>query len=215
MIGILGGTFDPIHYGHLRPAAEVLRAAALDEIRFVPSGQPPHRGAPHADAPHRLRMVVLAIEGCEGFAADDREIRMGGPSYTVRTLQSLREELGDAPLALIVGADAFLGLPSWYDWEEIPRMAHLVVMDRPGWDLASPAPAWAEDRLCADAAALRQESAGRVFRVCVEPVDISSTRIRDAVVRGESIEGWVPPAVRDYIEQFGLYRDANARQGVM
>lgn len=215
MIGIFGGSFDPIHYGHLRPAAEVLRAAALDTLRFVPSAQPPHRAMPHAEARHRLRMVQLAIEGHDGFAVDDREIRMGGVSYTVRTLRSLRAELGEVPLALVVGTDAFLGLPSWHHWEEIPRMAHLIVMDRPGWDLRSALPAWAEGRLCADASALEKDPAGRVHLVRVTPVDISSTQIREAVARGGSIDGLVPPAVRDYVEQYGLYRDAHARQGVV
>jgi nicotinate-nucleotide adenylyltransferase len=215
MIGILGGTFDPIHYGHLAPAEQVQRAAGLDVVHFVPCAQPPHRAPTRADARHRLRMVELALEGRLGFVADDREIRMGGVSYTVRTLQSLRDELGEVPIALILGADAFLGLSSWFSWEDIPRLANLIVMDRPGWDLDAGVPPWAAGRMCADPAQLRRSTAGSVHRVSITPVDISSTRIRDAVARGESIDALVPPRVRDYIEQFGLYRHTRARQGVV
>ncbi len=136
MIGIFGGTFDPVHFGHLRPALEVQQALGLDEVRFIPAGQPPHRDMPHATAPQRLSMLQTAIEDQPGFAADEREIQREGPSYMVDTLALLREELGQIPLCLILGYDAFLGLPAWHQWHRLIELAHLVITHRPGWNHA-------------------------------------------------------------------------------
>ena len=132
-IGVFGGTFDPIHYGHLRTAFEMLQALRFDEVRFMPCGSPPHRGAPIADAELRLQMVKVATEGQHGFVVDDRELLRDGPSYSVDTLTALRGEFPLRPIALIIGMDAFLGLPKWYQWREILQLAHIVVAHRPGW----------------------------------------------------------------------------------
>lgn len=204
-VGILGGTFDPIHYGHLRPAHDVLRALALEEIRLVPAAVPPHRRAPVASAEHRLRMAGLAIKEFVGLCVDDREIRRGGPSYTVLTLESLRAELGTRPLCLLLGVDAFRGLESWHQWTRLPELAHLVVMQRPGWTLPEPLPAWAAPRLSHDARELSGQTAGRIYFQTVTPRDISATRVRAALARGESVDGQVPAAVRDYIRLNQLY----------
>ena len=122
-IGIFGGTFDPIHYGHLRTAFEMLQALQLTEIRFFPSGDPPHRGETYADAVSRAEMVRVAIMQQPGFTIDDRELRRDGPSYTIDTLAELREELPGHSLSLIVGMDAFLGLETWHRWDEILGLA--------------------------------------------------------------------------------------------
>ena len=132
-MGIFGGTFDPIHYGHLRTAFEMLQALRFGEVRFMPCGNPPHRDAPKADAALRLRMVHVATAAQEGFVVDDRELQRDGPSYSVDTLKALRKEYPQRPLALIIGMDAFLGLPKWYHWQEILELAHIVVAHRPSW----------------------------------------------------------------------------------
>jgi len=132
-MGIFGGTFDPIHYAHLRTAFELQQALRLKEIRFLPAGNPPHRDQPLADAQLRLQMVQLATAGQAGFVVDDREVRKEGPSYSVETLAELRHEYPDRSLCLIVGMDAFLSLPKWYQWRELLQLAHLVVAHRPGW----------------------------------------------------------------------------------
>lgn len=208
LIGVLGGTFDPIHYGHLRPAREAQQALALDEVRFIPAYRPPHRHGPAATAAQRLAMVRLAIADYPGFLVDEREIRRGGPSYTVPTLESLRAELGERPLALLMGADAFLELETWHQWQRLPELVHLVVMNRPGSPLPQgeeALPAWARPRLCRDPRELAMAAAGRVFFQAVTPLDISATRIRAAIARGESVEGLVPPTVWEYIRGQGLY----------
>ena len=134
-IGVFGGTFDPIHYGHLRAALEVKEALELSSVLFLPSSGPPHRRAPIASAAQRLQMVRLAVEGQPGFSVDDREIARGGVSYMVDTLVSLRSELGDTPLCLILGMDAFLGLDRWHRWHDLPGLTHFAVGHRPGSEL--------------------------------------------------------------------------------
>jgi nicotinate-nucleotide adenylyltransferase len=132
-IGIFGGTFDPIHFGHLRTAFELLQALRLHEMRFMPAGNPPHREVTVASAPVRLAMVQAATQGQPGFVVDDREIRREGLSYSVDTMRTLRADFPDHSLCLIVGMDAFLGLPKWHQWRELLDLAHLVVAHRPGW----------------------------------------------------------------------------------
>ena len=131
-LGIFGGTFDPIHFGHLRTAFELLHVLRLGEMRFVPAGDPPHREPPRADAQLRLEFVREATGDQPGFLVDEREVRRQGPSYTVLTLTELRAEFPRTPLCLCVGMDAFLGLPQWHRWQELIGLAHIVVAHRPG-----------------------------------------------------------------------------------
>src|SRR5436190_14511736 len=135
-LGIIGGTFDPVHYGHLRVGAEVKAALGLAEVRLIPAGVPPHRPARVASGGHRLAMADLGCAEFPGIVADGREILRPGPSYTVTTLQALHAEDVTRPLALIIGSDAFAGLASWHRWEQLFTLAHLVVVERPG------VPAW-------------------------------------------------------------------------
>ena len=208
MIGVLGGTFDPVHYGHLRPAQEVLERLGLERLHVVPAARPPHRAAPLAGATERLRMVELAVAEFPRLVADDREVRRGGVSYTVPTLEDLRAEIGARPLCLLLGSDAYTGLPAWHRWERLFELAHIVVMQRPGTPLSrQAAPPWAAPRLCPDPAGLNGRPAGGILYVPVTPRDVSATRLRAMIARGEPPPpGQLPPAVWDYIQRHQLYR---------
>ncbi len=206
-IGVFGGTFDPIHYGHLRTAFELLQALRFEEVRFIPCGDPPHRGKTFADAAVRFDMVRLAIESQAGFVIDDREIRRGGPSYTIDTLGSLRAEFPERPLGLIVGMDAFLGLPHWHRWAEILDRAHLVVAHRPGWRAPDTGPlgdliARRGARRVGD---LHEAVAGRVYIHAVTQLEISSTEIRELVAARRDPRFLMPDAVRDLIARSHCY----------
>lgn len=203
-VGVFGGTFDPIHYGHLRPAQEAVQKLALAELRFIPASQPPHRPAPQASAAQRLAMVKLAIRDLPGMCVDDRELQRGGLSYTVLTLESLRAELGNTPLCLLIGADQFRSFEAWHRWQEIPDLAHVVVLNRPG-ATAGALPDWARARECAELHVLQEAPAGRLAFLSVSPQDISATRIRAALARGESVQGLLPEAVLDYIRTNQVY----------
>ena len=207
MIGVLGGTFDPVHYGHLRPAHETMRAAGLTELRLLPAGQPPHRPAPVASAAQRLQMVRLACTEFPGFVADDRELRRDGPSYTVDTLESLRAEFGERPLCLLIGTDAFLGLETWHEWDRLPDLAHLIVMHRPGWTIPQ-LPQWASLRRVETPAALARLPAGRIWFQAVTPQDISGTRLRAAIARHQPVQAWLPAPVTEYIRSQHIYLSA-------
>lgn len=207
-VGILGGTFDPVHFGHLRTALEVLQDLDLDEVRLIPCHIPPHREPPSATPEQRLRMVRAAVAGVPGLQVDDRELVRGGVSYSVDTLRGLRAELADTPLALILGSDAFCGLASWWEWRELPRLCHFIVVQRPGWD--PPAEGEAAQLLreggTEDPAAVRGPGTGRVLRRTVTQLEISASRIRAEVHAGRSPRYLVPESVRRVIVEEGLYR---------
>ncbi len=206
-MGIFGGTFDPIHYGHLRTAFELLQALRFEEVRFIPCGDPPHRGATFAAAVQRLRMAELAVAGQDGFTVDDRELRRKGPSYTIDTLLTLREEFSDRSLCLIVGMDAFLGLQEWHRWGEILDVAHIIVAHRPGWRAPDIGPL---GDLIAELGTHRIDDLhmtvnGRIHIHAVTQLEISSTEIRDLVAAGRDPRFLMPDAVRDEIEKSGCY----------
>ena len=209
-IGIFGGTFDPIHLGHLRLAEEMAEAIGLERVLFIPAGQPPHRGAPRTGAAHRLEMVRRAIAGNPRFAADAREVTSPRPSYTVDTLTALRAELGkEHPLWLLLGADAFLELPTWHDWRQLFELANIAVAARPGSralrsnDLKDPLRSEVLKRQVASSAAAGP--AGSVQLRQMTPLDISATAIRDTLARHGSARYLLPDAVLDYIHEHQLY----------
>ncbi len=207
-IGLLGGTFDPIHYGHLRSALEVHEWLELDELRLIPSARPPHRDVPGATARQRLDMVNLAAARATGLKVDDRELNRDRPSFTVETLESLRAEIGDdVALFMVVGWDAFCGLPSWHRWDELLELASLVVLQRPDYDLDPP-------EVLKDLMAARSVSepsqarapSGEIVCLAQTPLAISATHIRALVSAGRSPRFLLPDAVLGYIETHGLYR---------
>lgn len=206
MIGVRGGTFDPIHTAHLRATQEVAEALSLSQVRFIPGKLPPHRPQPDATADQRLAMVELAIASNERFIADDRELRREGYSYTVDTLRSLRQELGEnEPLVLILGLDAFQGFTSWHEWEAITTLAHLAVTSRPDYT-AQPLQAWAQAMQTDNAEELRNSPAGKLFFTDTTALAISATDIRHQQQEQRSIRYLLPDAVYDYIQHQNLYR---------
>ncbi|HQR05150.1 MAG: nicotinate-nucleotide adenylyltransferase [Proteobacteria bacterium] len=210
-VGILGGTFDPIHHGHLRLAQEARDHLQLNGVRLIPSGQPPHRGVPGATPAHRLAMTRLACADNPAFVVDDAEILATGPSYTVTTLERLRALYGpQRPLVLLLGADAFLGLEAWHRWETVFDLAHVAVATRPSHRLApehmTPALAGCcRSRTHHDPALLRQAPAGTVLPFAITALDVSATAIRTALQTGGNPRYLLPGAVLDYIAQHRLY----------
>lgn len=207
-IGILGGTFDPVHFGHLRAALEVLAACRLAAVHLMPCAQPPHRPAPAAPVELRLRMLREAIACEPRLVADERELRRPGPSYMVDSLTLLRGENPARGLCLVLGADAFLGLPSWHRWREIVALAHIIVVHRPGWQLQAEGELGRllAERRDDDVAALHRAAAGIIRVQPVTSLDISSSAIRELASRGGDPRFLVPEPVRDLILSTGCYR---------
>ncbi len=209
MLGIMGGTFDPIHFGHLRPALEIVEQLGLRELRFIPSAKPPHRWQPEASASDRLKMTELAIAGIEQFILDEREYQRDGASYTVDTLKSVRNEIGNQePLCMIIGLDAFQSFTQWRDWQTILNLCHLVVAPRPGYQAAS-GDAWAKPYLSSNAGDLSRKTSGKIFFATVTQFDISATMIRKQLLNGYSASYLLPQSVYNYIKQQRLYIHKN------
>jgi nicotinate-nucleotide adenylyltransferase len=215
-LGLLGGTFDPIHVGHLRLAEEARDALQLSGVRFIPAGDPPHRDMPICSAMHRLELVRRAVIGNPAFSVDDSEILNKGKSYTVVTLERLRASLGPTrPLVLILGADAFQGLAGWHRWTELIELAHIAVANRPGiaphgrhWPGTLPAELdhALGERIRVDPGCLRQTPAGCVVPFDMTPLAISASLVRDLVASGHSARYLLPDSVLDYIARHSLYR---------
>lgn len=206
-MGVFGGTFDPIHFGHLRTAYEVLQALQFGEVRFMPCGTPPHRGGTIASPEQRLAMVQAATAGQPGFVVDDRELHRDGPSYSVDTLTALRNEYPRWPIGLIIGMDAFLGLPKWYHWQEILRLAHIVVAHRPGWKAPDIGPLGEllAERGTHRAGDLHKAKSGHIYILDVTQLEIASTDIRQIVSAGRDPRFLMPDAVCEYIQASGCY----------
>lgn len=207
MLGIFGGTFDPIHFGHLRPALELLQTLPLDQIAWVPCRQPPHREQPVASADTRVRMLQAAVDGVAGFDIDRRELHRSGPSYMVDTLRSLRAEAEQRRLCLLLGMDAFLGLAAWHEWRMIVELAHVVVAERPGWQRPASGELGALINACATRSVddLLRQRAGRILFQPVTQLEISATAIRSLAQAGKSVRYLVPDGVRDIIEHERVY----------
>ena len=213
MIGVFGGTFDPIHFGHLRSALEICESLDLKEIRFIPCRIPPHRGEPLADPMQRLAMVRAALAGQPDMVLDDREIKREGPSYMVDTLESLRNELNSEPLCLILGMDAFMGLSTWHRWQDLLNLAHLVVMQRPGKSLhdvnsqqAAEVSTLLKNRQVKDVKSLQTRTAGSIFLHPISQLDISASKIRALVAKGKNPRYLLPDVVLQMIKVQKIYK---------
>jgi nicotinate-nucleotide adenylyltransferase len=206
-LGLFGGTFDPIHNGHLRTAFELLQALKLREVRFLPTGNPPHRDATSADATQRVEMVRAAVAGQPGFTVDDREARRSGLSYSVDTLTELRREFPQRPICLLLGMDAFLGLPHWHRWKEIFELAHVVVAHRPGWKAPTQGPLGEVmvDRGTGGVRDLHDSPAGRIYVHAVTQLEISSTEVRQLIAGGGDPRYLLPDSVRDVLRRLECY----------
>ena len=220
-IGILGGTFDPIHYGHLRLAQEVADKLRLAEVRFLPSGTPPHRSSPGAPAADRLAMVQLAVTGNSLLTVDPRETLRAGPGYTVDTLMAIRAETGpEQSLVLMLGADAFLELATWSRWHQLFELAHVAVAYRPGfpvdtWQSRMPQPLAAEynKRLMRQPLGIHTAPAGGIVVVPIAALDISATLIRDSMRAGANPRYLLPEQIIKYIQDNDLYNDNSSYIG--
>ncbi len=204
LIGINGGTFDPIHFGHLRPALEVQKALGLQEIHFVPCFQPVHRVQPEVSSYQRCEMIELAIQSQPSFKLDKVEIEQGGPSYMVNTLKILSKRYFDKGLVLIMGTDAFTEFTSWHQWEEILELANLAITHRPG----EPIPQEGEigqvfrQRWVATLSAKK----GQIVDVPITQLDLSATALRSYLKQGDCIDFLMPEKVVEYIKKYQLYQ---------
>ena len=206
-IGIMGGTFDPVHYGHLRPALDVAEQLNLAQIHLIPNAIPPHRAQPQATAEQRLEMLHLAIKDCPEFVIDDRELQRQGESYTVDTLLSLRQDFPENPLYLLIGTDAFLYIQTWHRWQELLQLAHIVVMERPDEILVMPDKLnkWYQQYLASKDDA--KQFSGKIWPVKVTQLAISATEIRQKIAQGLTPQFLLPDTVIHFIKQSGLYQD--------
>lgn len=207
LIGILGGTFDPVHYGHLKPAQEIFRRLRLDELRVIPCFRPVHRPPPVAAPQQRLHMLRLTLAEFPEFTVDDRELRRGGDSYTVDTLGELRQEFPQATLCLLLGMDALEGFKQWHRWRQILKLAHLLVCARPGYKVE---PGSERGKLLREfgmpsEAGLLDRRAGGILTVATAQYDISSTQIRQRLRERQSAAGLLPAAVGEWLNENRIY----------
>jgi nicotinate-nucleotide adenylyltransferase len=209
-IGVFGGTFDPVHFGHLRTGFELWQELRLAELRWMPTGNPGHREPPIADAELRLAMVRAAVADQPGFVVDDREVRRTGVTYSVDTLTELRNEFPGRSLCLILGMDAFLGLPHWHRWRELFDLAHVVVAHRPGWKAPTVGPLGEimVERGTGGIRDLHTALAGRIYVHAVTQLEISSTDLRNIITSGRDPRFLVPEPVREIIVETGCYARA-------
>ncbi|MDR0780640.1 MAG: nicotinate-nucleotide adenylyltransferase [Pseudomonadales bacterium] len=210
-LGILGGMFDPVHWGHLQAAQQVREHLALDQVWLLPCGVPVHRGAARASTAQRCAMLALAAQGRPWLHVDRREVDSPEPSWTHATLSAIRAERADSALYCLMGADAFLGLPTWRRWQELPALAHLIVSTRPGYtlDLAAlrePLRGFCQRHVARRPEALNDAVAGRVYFAPLDTPPLSSTAVRERIRAGGDLAGVLPSAVAAYIAQQGLYQ---------
>ena len=198
LIGILGGTFDPVHFGHLRPVYQLAQQLELFKTHYVLSARPPHKEIPEASIEHRYNMLTLALDAYPQFIADDQEMQRPGPSFTVWTIRNMRQRYQHDSLCLIVGMDAYLDMHNWYRWYDIVTLANIVVLARPGWK---------PDRR-ADAASIKDlsgSSGGVVHYANTQELSVSASEVRTRLRKGEDVSDAVPAEVLAYIKTNQIY----------
>ncbi len=210
LYGLFGGTFDPLHNGHIETVSTVAEQCALEQICFIPAAVPPHRGQPHASAQQRLEMVALALVSLERgrqthFVVDDSELKRPAPSYTYDTVKSLQAQNVGRRYCLILGVDALLGLERWYRWQALLDSVHFIVMRRAGWEIPAPLPYWWQQRQVACIDTLKQYECGKICLIEVAPNPLSATEIRYGIAQGIDVSTMMPHSVWDYICTHNLY----------
>jgi nicotinate-nucleotide adenylyltransferase len=209
MIGLFGGTFDPVHFGHLRAACEVRETLGIDDFRLLPAAMPPHRERTWSTVTQRLEMLQLAVSGHPDLRIDERELHRSGPSWMVDTLLDIRTEEPQAPLLLIIGQDSANQLDHWHRWQQLFELAHVVVMQRPGASRDYRAVLAAEIKLreVSQSEDLAARACGAVMHLQISQQDISSTVLRRMIREGKSPRFLLPDPVLAYLYKHGLYRD--------
>ncbi len=214
MIGIFGGTFDPVHYGHIKPALSIKQALNLSQIRFIPNRIPPHRELPWLNVEQRLSLLKIALKGYPDVVTDERELNRDGPSFMVDTLTSLRNDFPGEDLCLIIGMDAFIGITTWFQWRSLFELCHLVVTTRPGFNesvilnlMSAEDYQFLSSKMVVDANALRPRETGKILLKSVPQLDISSTKIREKLLKGEDVSEWVPEGVARKLRGLKQYDD--------
>ena len=199
MIGIFGGTFDPVHYGHIKPALSVKQALSLTQLRFIPNRIPPHRNVPWLGVKQRLSLLKTALKNYPDVVIDERELNRDRTSYMVDTLKSLKKDFPGEDLVLIMGMDAFLSINRWFQWKQLFDLCHLVVTTRPGFDQKTMAKQlsamdyrFLAEKMIQDVNALTPRETGKILLQSVPQLDISSTQIRSSLLKGEDISQWMP-----------------------
>lgn len=199
MIGIFGGTFDPVHFGHIKPALNIKQALNLSQIRFIPNSVPPHRDTPWLSAEQRLSLLQSALGGYDDMVVDQREMNRDGPSYMIDTLRSLNSDYQGESFCLIIGMDAFFGITQWRQWKQLFELCHLVVTTRPGFDqrliserVGAENYRFLAEKMTQDIESLKQRNAGKILLQSVPLLDISSTEIRTRLLNGEDVSQLMP-----------------------
>ena len=205
MLGIYGGTFNPVHFGHLRTALEIQQILNLSQVLMIPCRLPMHRPEPDTHGELRLAMLELAIAGIPGLTADRRELDREGPSYTIDTLRSLKQQYPSTPLALIIGADAFSNIEHWHDWQNLFDFAHIVVMTRPGFHYQTMSD-FLQQRLQETKSALHERQAGYLFFQTVSLLEISASKIREILAAEGNPQCLLPDSVLAFIKTHQLYQ---------
>ena len=213
LVGIFGGTFDPIHYGHLRIAEEIVKTVGLQKLYFVPAGMPRLRHSPVASPQHRVEIVRLAIQKNPDFVLDEREINRGGVSYSIDTVREFKQEFGEEiRLCFVLGADAFINLLEWNNWKELFNLCHFIVSTRPGFTLALIKELLSKElreecsqRWVSNTESLKKDTSGLIFIASTTMLDISATSIRAHIADGRSVRHLVPSVTVNYISENKLY----------
>ena len=207
-IGILGGTFDPVHNGHIRMAIECYERLGLEEVRLVPLHTPPHRHEPAASPEHRYKMLEMAMEKLDGLVVDDCELIKGGVSYTIETVRMMRKKFNGTSLCLLMGADAFNTMHTWYQWKDLLNLVHIVIAERPG-SFTSPDNAELQDLLVANQTCnlsnLYDSPSGKIFQIAMPLLDISSTQVRNIFLSKKNPAMLLPENIIEYIESSHIY----------
>ncbi len=207
-LAIFGGTFDPVHNGHIESAIAVKQLLAVSVVKLVPSYIPPHKVLPGTSAVHRLQMLRIAVRQIDGVEVDDREVARQGVSYTINTLASFRKDIGpSAPLYFVLGVDSYATLDTWCRWQELTDWAHLIVLKRPGFlgDVPDEVKCWAAPRKAAGLESMREKAAGLVYQAELTQLDISATGIRQVLASGGYPDGLIPRSIADYASSHELY----------